>query len=376
MSNLLIAFAIALGLIAISYLLLSNLGVSDQIAVNVSAAALGFIPQLREYLEKRKESANARESFVITSFDGFGLPMSRLLLYASLLMFAAVQFTGLIGGFVHGMVGKTMPGNPEIYSPEELKITLGVFVIIFAFPLIFMIGRWVGKIYISNGPITIVLAALLAQISGRILAMFTMSEQEYAYFYPVENVLSELIVVTVLFSIIGLIGFWWGRKLKLLAYVSYLLKQLAPEARTFMVTTLFEEIKKISHTQMREALDQSPQPARSDSTSHAAREFIAAVIVGIDGSLRGKQFTVKKGILRIGSNPANDLVIKGDPHVSRYHAYLRYGQDGLSVVDQKSTNGTYLNDHRLTDVPMTINIGDRIRIGNSIFEVLPPPSCQ
>ena len=121
MLNLLIAFAIALGLIAVSYISLSALGVAKEIAVNVSAVALGFIPQLREYFDKRKEFARTGESFVITSFDGFGLPMNRLLLYASLLMFAAVQITASIGVSVHEMIAMPKPGTSEIYSPEELE---------------------------------------------------------------------------------------------------------------------------------------------------------------------------------------------------------------------------------------------------------------
>ncbi|MDO9311852.1 MAG: FHA domain-containing protein [Nitrosomonas sp.] len=374
MLNLFFAFAMVLGLIAVSYLSLTALGITKDITVMVSSSALALIPQLREYLEKREEFAKKGQSIAINSFDGFGLPMGRLLLYASLLMFAALQCTAAIGGFVHAMAGGA---TPETYSTEGLLRTLGVFIIFFAFPLIFLIGRWVGKTYISNGPITIVLAALFAQLSGKIVDILLLSEQEYSYIYTArDSHLLQVVGGTVMFSVIGLIGFWWGRKEKLLAYISYLLKQLSPEARISMVKALFEETKRISRTQIWPA-QSSPiqQPDILNNPSQAVvQEHIAAVIVAIKGPLRGKQFAVKKGIFRIGSNSDNDLVIKGDPLVSRYHAYLRYGQDGLSLVDQKSTNGTHLNDHRLTDVPMAVNIGNRIRIGISIFEMLLPPS--
>lgn len=93
------------------------------------------------------------------------------------------------------------------------------------------------------------------------------------------------------------------------------------------------------------------------------------VLVFVSGPMQGRQFAVEKEIFRIGANPGNDLVISGDDYVSGKHACLRYHKGDLLLADQHSRNGTFLNDHRLTNVPLLINVGDKIRVGNSTFQV-------
>ncbi|MGH9960163.1 MAG: FHA domain-containing protein, partial [Pyrinomonadaceae bacterium] len=93
------------------------------------------------------------------------------------------------------------------------------------------------------------------------------------------------------------------------------------------------------------------------------------VLVFIRGPMQGRQFTVEKAIFRIGANPENDLVISSDDHVSGKHACLRYDKGDLLLADQHSKNGTFLNNRRLTNVPLLINVGDQIRVGNSTFQV-------
>ncbi|MDQ3564752.1 MAG: FHA domain-containing protein [Pseudomonadota bacterium] len=97
----------------------------------------------------------------------------------------------------------------------------------------------------------------------------------------------------------------------------------------------------------------------------------AAILISVAGPMRGKQFPIDKELFRIGANPENDLVIRGDEFVSGSHAHLRYKQGALFISDQKSRNGTFLNDSRLKEAALTINPKDRIRIGDCIFEVLP-----
>ncbi|MGH9957267.1 MAG: FHA domain-containing protein [Pyrinomonadaceae bacterium] len=100
----------------------------------------------------------------------------------------------------------------------------------------------------------------------------------------------------------------------------------------------------------------------------------AAILISVAGPMRGKQFPVDKQLFRIGANPENDLVIQGDEFVSGSHAQLRYNQGALFISDQKSRNGTFLNDSRLKAVALTLNPKDRIRIGDCIFEVIQNPA--
>ncbi len=56
--------------------------------------------------------------------------------------------------------------------------------------------------------------------------------------------------------------------------------------------------------------------------------------------------------------------------VSRRHAMIRRGEDTLTLVDLKSTNGTYLNGQRLIpNQPRVLRDGDEIRLGRLVFHI-------
>jgi len=65
-----------------------------------------------------------------------------------------------------------------------------------------------------------------------------------------------------------------------------------------------------------------------------------------------------------------DLVL-ADPEVSRRHAEVVVSGEGLVIRDLGSTNGTHVND-RPIDGPHPLRGGDRIRLGNTVFEVAEP----
>lgn len=98
----------------------------------------------------------------------------------------------------------------------------------------------------------------------------------------------------------------------------------------------------------------------------------AAVLVGINGPLKGKEFAVEKVVYRIGAGVENDLRIERDEYVSRAHASLRYEHDGgrFVISDERSRNGTFVNGQRLTRTPSPIRPGDRIQVGASTLKVV------
>jgi two-component system cell cycle response regulator len=57
-----------------------------------------------------------------------------------------------------------------------------------------------------------------------------------------------------------------------------------------------------------------------------------------------------------------------DHSVSRRHARIEHGPDGYYVHDLQSTNGTFVNDHPVTDA--LLHDGDYLRVGNCIFRFL------
>ena len=74
--------------------------------------------------------------------------------------------------------------------------------------------------------------------------------------------------------------------------------------------------------------------------------------------------------IRIGRAPECELVLK-DSRVSRRHARL-HARDGVLVLtDLGSTNGTRVNDHRVTEV--VLGAGDRILIGDTQMVVEAAP---
>jgi DNA-binding CsgD family transcriptional regulator len=54
-------------------------------------------------------------------------------------------------------------------------------------------------------------------------------------------------------------------------------------------------------------------------------------------------------IIRIGRATDNDVVLSGEPTVSRYHAEVSLGDDGWMIHDVGSHNGTHVNGKRLAD---------------------------
>jgi cytochrome P450 / NADPH-cytochrome P450 reductase len=70
--------------------------------------------------------------------------------------------------------------------------------------------------------------------------------------------------------------------------------------------------------------------------------------------------------VRIGRAPDNDIVVS-HPSVSGYHAELHQTADGYRLVDLDSSNGTYVNERRITAVPLAE--GDVVGIGSATFRL-------
>jgi class 3 adenylate cyclase len=69
---------------------------------------------------------------------------------------------------------------------------------------------------------------------------------------------------------------------------------------------------------------------------------------------------------RIGRNPkGNDLVLE-ERSVSSRHAIISNGPGGYTLVDQQSTNGTYLNGRPVLK-PIRLEDGDEIRLAKDII---------
>jgi pSer/pThr/pTyr-binding forkhead associated (FHA) protein len=75
-----------------------------------------------------------------------------------------------------------------------------------------------------------------------------------------------------------------------------------------------------------------------------------------------EEFALAKASVTIGRTAINDIVL-GDSRVSRVHARLQYGDEGLNLEDLGSANGTRVNGSPIESV--TIAPGDIIELGDS-----------
>jgi pSer/pThr/pTyr-binding forkhead associated (FHA) protein len=68
--------------------------------------------------------------------------------------------------------------------------------------------------------------------------------------------------------------------------------------------------------------------------------------------------------MRIGRETDNDVVVRDDGFVSRYHAWITFERDHFWIEDLGSTNGTLLNGQLLERRELLAS-GDKIKIGES-----------
>ena len=86
--------------------------------------------------------------------------------------------------------------------------------------------------------------------------------------------------------------------------------------------------------------------------------------------MQNRKFPIEKEIFKIGADSQNDLRIRDDEYISGNHAYLRYEKGNLFIYDERSRNGTFVNGQQVLDTARALMPADRIKMGNSTFEVV------
>ena len=82
------------------------------------------------------------------------------------------------------------------------------------------------------------------------------------------------------------------------------------------------------------------------------------------------EYPLDAEVIHLGRERARTIPIN-DPQVSRRHAEITCAAEGRDtlfwvITDLGSTNGTYVNETRLTGSG-PLHAGDRIRLGNTLF---------
>lgn len=83
----------------------------------------------------------------------------------------------------------------------------------------------------------------------------------------------------------------------------------------------------------------------------------------IRGRDQGRRFELTSG-MTIGRESNNDIQIH-DTEVSRRHARIEEREDGVWIVDLDSSNGSFLNETRITD--HALRSGDRLQLGGTLM---------
>ena len=89
-------------------------------------------------------------------------------------------------------------------------------------------------------------------------------------------------------------------------------------------------------------------------------------LIFVAGLQQGERFVIQKDAVRLGRERFNELTID-DEGAIRAHAEIRRRGGGLYLRDLGSTNGTFVNNRRVTECRLAD--GDRISIGTATMLV-------
>ncbi len=97
----------------------------------------------------------------------------------------------------------------------------------------------------------------------------------------------------------------------------------------------------------------------SDNTAYIILEIV-------NGVYDGTVYNFESFPVSIGRNPDNDIAIPYESAASRRHAQIFKEEDSFYVVDLTSSNGTFVNDARVSERRDLFN-NDLITIGSLII---------
>ncbi len=123
------------------------------------------------------------------------------------------------------------------------------------------------------------------------------------------------------------------------------------------------EYQRIADTETKQPSSTADLPPPPPNGKPGYEEFHASFMMteGING---GQTFVLRDLIITVGRDLSNDIVIQ-DPEISRHHARLRRWKNGYSIEDTASTNGTFVNGHRLKEARV-LETDDVVRLGTRV----------
>jgi hypothetical protein len=98
-----------------------------------------------------------------------------------------------------------------------------------------------------------------------------------------------------------------------------------------------------------------------ESLKGPKRELVGWLVV-MSGNQKGLDFRIFAGKNSLGAAADNDIVITDD-YLSSRHAVIRFEDGKYDVIDNESTNGTFVNDKKVSKEELIDN--DTLRLGRT-----------
>ncbi len=124
-----------------------------------------------------------------------------------------------------------------------------------------------------------------------------------------------------------------------------------------------------THVFSRDEVDKLVDEAGSSDGAPSTR----AQLKGVSVEVKGREFPLGGARLVIGRASSCDIILS-DSSVSSEHARINHDATGWRVVNLLSTNGTFINDKRISSEPL--HHGDRIRFGRVEFLFQDPDQAR
>jgi hypothetical protein len=89
-------------------------------------------------------------------------------------------------------------------------------------------------------------------------------------------------------------------------------------------------------------------------------------LIGTQGPYSGRIFEMTGGEMTIGRDASNAVPLVDDHTSSRRHARIAKENGSVTIVDEGSSNGTFVNGAKIA-TPQRLSAGDEIQIGSTKF---------
>ena len=248
MKYLMIAFGMSFGAS------LALFGILNQICEFEAHAAYGFaglpfigMTHLYEALERksaaRQVATDSSAGAAIPALDGFALSWKVMIVYGTISFVAAVDASGFLAGIWIACFAGTqiIEQNPALVIAIAMPITMAA---------AYFLGRWIGGRCAQYGLRTVLIAATAGILLAKTIDFLILGDADFEKIYgspkEIDTLLFHFMGGVILVNIFSLIGYWRGRRRRLLNYLKYLLGILPKETRELIVNLAYEEVQNIS----------------------------------------------------------------------------------------------------------------------------------